>query len=183
MATVSHSRLDDGWEPTDRHTSRHDVHVGEPSRDEGVWIGDGGLAVSRWAAIATVLLFGVASGWAALDVATSDHPIALGAGALLMIGVAVLFLPTAVWGRRRSAGIRLVAVVLLLLFAPAMIGVAVAAQLEPEWFDPGRARDQVMRVASPGFAALFLGVGLWLFRLSFRTIKPTDYAARHAERD
>jgi len=155
--------------------------MGKRTRDEGVWVGNGGLAVSRALAIVWVVLFGAGAVGAVIDAATGEYPFASGSGALFCLGAVSIFLPTAILGRRRSAGIRLMATVLLLMFTPACIAVAVAGQVEPTWFDPEGAKDQFMRVVSPAFAALFLGVGIWLFRLSFRRIEPTDYDARHAD--
>lgn len=157
--------------------------MGKREDAEGVWIGGGGLAVSQPLAILWVVLFGASAVWAVIDAANGHYPFASIAAALMMAGIVVIFLPTAVLGRRRSAGIRLVALSLVLLFAPALAAIAVAGQVEPDWFDPDSVKDQFMRFASPAFAALFLGVGIWLFRLSFRKIEPTDYDARHAERD
>lgn len=155
--------------------------MGRRDEVEGVWIGNGGLAVPQPLAIVWVILFGAGAVWSVLDAATGRYPFASIAEGLMMVGVVTIFLPTAAFGRRRSAGIRLMAVVLILLFTPAFAAIAVAGQVEPDWFDPDGDKDQFMRVASPAFAALALGVGIWLFRLSFRKIEPTDYDARHAD--
>lgn len=156
--------------------------MGKRTRGEGVWIGSGEWGVPRWTAILAVLVCGISAVLAASAVVSGPHPIAESGALLAFVGGAAIFLPTALLGRRRPPGIRLLALGLL-LFAAASVAVALAAAFEPQAgiFDGSRGRT--FRITAPLLAIGFVVAGGYLLRRSFRKLEPTDDDARHAERD
>ncbi|WP_353952980.1 hypothetical protein V6K52_05980 [Knoellia sp. S7-12] len=154
--------------------------MGKRTRHEGVWIGSGEWGVPQWTAILAVLVCGVSAVISASSLFSSDDPIAESGAFLMFLGGAVVFLPTAVLGRRRPPGVRTLAMGLL-LFAASGAAVVFAARFEPNAFIFDGRRGQIMRSTAPVLALAFLAAGGYLLRLSFRRIEPTDHEARHAE--
>ena len=153
--------------------------MGGRSSDEGVWIGHGGLVRSRIWAVAVAAGCGIATVVSVIDAVREESRWSAGGFVLLFAAVMTMFLPPAVLGARRSPGVRLSALCTLVLSA-AFVLFTVAARAEPPWLDPSRSRDQILAAISPWAAVLGFVLGLYLLRISFRTIEPTDYDARHA---
>jgi len=128
---------------------------------EATWLGHHDFGSRRWVAWALVLFCAAGVVGSVAMFVLSETPIAAAGMFMLLLGMGIMMLPPALYGRSRSAGIKL-GCVCLCLFGVGFTILSVAGFAEPDFFEGGR--GPFIRVISPVAAVACFGLSAALLR-------------------